>query len=126
MSSINRIKTGKRLSRAVVHNGLVFLAGVTADECSDGIGSQTRQVLEKIDQYLKAAGTDRTQLLTAQIWLKDIARDFETMNEVWDSWTAPGAAPTRATAQCEMADADILVEIVVTAAVNQAPLIKGN
>jgi enamine deaminase RidA (YjgF/YER057c/UK114 family) len=75
-----------------------------------------RQVLAAIDAGLAKAGTDKSYLLTAQIWLKDIGRDFEPMNELWDEWTTPGAPPTRATAQCELAEADILVEIVVTAA----------
>lgn len=117
MSSITRIETSSRVSRVVVHNGIAFLAGVTADNCEDDIQGQTRQVLVKIEQHLERAGTDKSRLLTAQIWLKNIARDFEGMNAVWDSWTAPHNAPTRATAQCEMADADILVEIIVSAVV---------
>ena len=117
MSKITRIETGLRLSRVVIYNGIVFVAGVTADECREDIRGQTKQVLKKVDEYLARAGTDKSRLLTAQIWVKDIASDFEGMNEVWDSWTAPNAAPTRATAQCEMAEPDILVEIVVTAAV---------
>jgi len=96
---------------------MVFVAGVTADECDQDIKGQTKQVLKKIDQHLAKAGTDKSRLLTAQIWVKDIARDFEGMCEVWDAWTAPSATPTRATAQCYMAEPDILVEIIVTAAV---------
>jgi enamine deaminase RidA (YjgF/YER057c/UK114 family) len=118
VSNVTRIEAGRRLSRAVIHNGMVYLAGVTADECVNDIKGQTRQVLAKIDQYLARAGTDKGHLLTAQIWLKDIARDFEGMNVVWDSWTAHNAAPTRATAQCEMAAPDVLIEIIVTAAVS--------
>lgn len=116
MSNVTRIETGRRLSRAMIYNGMVYLAGVTADECGEDIKGQTGQVLAKIDQYLAKAGTDKGHLLTAQIWLKDIARDFEGMNDVWDRWTAQNAAPTRATAQCEMAAPDVLVEIIVTAA----------
>jgi enamine deaminase RidA (YjgF/YER057c/UK114 family) len=115
MNKVTRIETNSRLSRAVIHNGFVFLAGVTADECSEDIKGQTRQVLAKIDLYLAKAGTDKSRLLSAQIWLKDIARDFDRMNDLWDAWTAPDASPTRATAQCEMAEPDILVEIVATA-----------
>lgn len=69
--------------------------------------------------FLADAGTDKSRLLSAQIWIKDIAKDFDSMNEIWDAWTAPNAAPTRATAQCEMAAPDVLVEIIVTAAVSQ-------
>jgi enamine deaminase RidA (YjgF/YER057c/UK114 family) len=114
---IIRIETGRHLSRVVIHTGIVYLAGVTADDCGEDIRGQTKQVLAKIDQYLAKAGTDKDHLLTAQIWLEDIARDFEDMNEIWDKWTVGHAAPTRATAQCEMAEPDILVEIILTAAV---------
>ena len=117
MSDITRIATDVRRSRAVVYNGMVFVGGQTADDRKADIRGQTRQTLAKIERFLAEAGTDKSRLLTAQIWIKDIGRDFAGMNEVWDAWTAPGAAPTRATAQCEMAAPDILVEIIVTAAV---------
>lgn len=117
MNKVNRIETGRRLSRAVVHNGTVYLAGVTADDCTQDIGGQTRQVLARIEELLAKAGADKGALLTTQIWLKDIGRDFEGMNAIWDGWVEAGNAPTRATAQCEMAEPDILVEIIATAAV---------
>lgn len=117
MSDITRIATDRRRSRAVVYNGMVFVGGQTADDRSQDILGQTRQTLAKIEKFLADAGTDKSRLLTAQIWIKDLARDFAGMNEVWDAWTAPGAAPTRATAQCELGAPDILVEIIVTAAV---------
>ena len=119
MSNIVRIATDTRRSRAVVYNGMVFVGGMTADDCSQDIQGQTKQTLAKIETFLARAGTDKSRLLTAQIWIKDIARDFEGMNEVWNSWTAPNAAPTRATAQCEMAAPDVLVEIIVTATVSK-------
>lgn len=115
-NNIKRFQTSKRLSRVVVFNEMIFLAGVTADDTSEDIRGQTRQVLQKIEQHLGRAESAKERILTAQIWLKDIGRDFEGMNEVWDSWTSPEAAPTRATAQCEMAEPEILVEIVVSAA----------
>lgn len=118
MPDIPRLETNARLSRAVIHNNMVFLAGQTADDRRQGIRDQTAQVLAKIDRLLAAAGTDRSRLLSVQIWLKDIGRDFGGMNEVWDAWTAPGAAPARATAQCEMGAPDVLVEIIVMAAVS--------
>jgi len=118
MSDITRIATDPRRSRAVVYNGIVFVGGQTADNRKEDIRGQTRQTLAKIEGYLAQAGTDKSRLLTAQIWIKDLERDFAGMNEVWDAWTAPNAAPTRATAQCEMGAADILVEIIVTAAVS--------
>ncbi|HUP07983.1 MAG TPA: RidA family protein [Caldimonas sp.] len=117
MAGITRIATDKRRSRAVVYNGMVFVGGQTADDRSQDIRGQTLQTLAKIDKFLAEAGTDKSRLLTAQIWIKDLERDFAAMNEIWDAWTSPGAAPTRATAQCEMGAPDVLVEVIVTAAV---------
>lgn len=119
MTDITRIDTTARSSRVVIYNGMVFVGGQAADDRTQDIQGQTRQALAKIDGFLAKAGTDKSRLLTAQIWLQDIARDFAPMNEVWNGWTAPGAAPTRATAQCEMGAPDVLVEIIVTAAVAQ-------
>jgi enamine deaminase RidA (YjgF/YER057c/UK114 family) len=119
MSSIVRIATGKRLSRAVIYNGMIFFAGVTADDLHQEIRGQTKQTLAKIEKFLADAGSDKSRILSAQIWIKDIAKDFAGMNEIWDAWTAPDTAPARATAQCEMAEPDILVEIIVTAAVSR-------
>jgi len=117
MAEITRIATDNRRSRAVVYNGMVFVGGQTADDRSQDIRGQTLQTLAKIEKFLAEAGTDKSRLLTAQIWIKDLEKDFAAMNEIWDAWTAPGAAPTRATAQCEMGAPDVLVEIVATAAV---------
>jgi enamine deaminase RidA (YjgF/YER057c/UK114 family) len=119
MSNIVRIATDTRRSRAVVYNGMVFVGGQTADDRSQDIRGQTKQTLAKIEKFLADAGTDKSRLLSVQIWIKDIAKDFTGMNEIWDAWTAPNAAPTRATAQCEMGAPDVLVEIIVTAAVSQ-------
>ena len=119
MSNIVRIETDKRRSRAVIYNGMAFIGGMTADDRSQDIKGQTKQALVKIEDFLAKAGTDKSRLLTAQIWIRDIAKDFEGMNEVWNAWTAPNSAPTRATAQCEMAAPDVLVEIIVTAAIAQ-------
>ena len=117
MNNTIRIETDPRRSRAVVYNGMVFVGGMTADDRSLDITGQTKQTLEKSESYLAKAGTDKSRLLTAQIWIKNLERDFEAMNAVWNGWTTPNAAPTRATAQCDMGAADILVEIIVTAAV---------
>jgi enamine deaminase RidA (YjgF/YER057c/UK114 family) len=119
MSDIVRLETSARSSRVVIYNGVVYVGGMTPLDDSGDIKDQTRQTLERIDKYLALAGTDKSRLLTAQIWLKDIANDFQGMNEVWNAWTVPGAAPTRATAQAEMADPDLRVEIIVTAAVGE-------
>lgn len=120
MNDITRIETNERRSRVVVYNGIVFVGGQTADDKSQDIRGQTRETLAKIDRYLAAAGTDKSRLLSAQIWIKDIQNDFAGMNDIWDAWAAPGATPTRATAQCHMAKSGTLVEIVVMAAVKNA------
>jgi enamine deaminase RidA (YjgF/YER057c/UK114 family) len=117
MNDIVRIVTNPRRGRAVVYNGMVLLGGQTADDRSLDIKEQTKQTLAKIDKVLAAAGTDKSRLLSAQIWVKDIARDFAGMNEVWDAWVLPESAPARATAQCQMGSPEVLVEIIVTAAV---------
>lgn len=117
MTHISRIESTPRRSRAVVYNGIVFIGGQTADDRTQDIRGQTVETLAKIDALLREVGSERSRLLTAQIWIKDIARDFTGMNEVWDAWTVPGASPTRATAQCLMAKPEVLVEIVVTASV---------
>lgn len=117
MSKIVRYENNERRCRVAVYNGMVFISGQTSDNKELDIKGQTRETLAKIDHYLEMAGTDKSKLLTAQIWLKNIYEDFSGMNEVWDEWTAEGNSPTRATAQCNMAKPGTLIEIVVTAAV---------
>jgi len=117
MTEIVRIATNERASRAVIYNGIVFVGGQVADYRSQSIGGQTRQAIAKVDKFLSDAGTDKSRLLYAQIWMKDIANDFAGMNEAWEAWIVPNTAPARATAQCEMGAADVLVEIIVIAAV---------
>lgn len=118
MSDIRRLVTNARRGRCVVFNGIVFLGGQVADDRSQDIRGQTSQVLAKIDRFLADAGSRRDRLLTAQIWLKDIRRDFAGMNDVWDAWIDLDHAPARATVESELGAADALVEIVVTAAVS--------
>lgn len=115
MSDIIRIDSNQRMSRVVKAAGLVFVGGQTAGDRTQDVKGQTAQVLAKIDGFLAQAGIDKTRLVSAQIWLADIARDFAGMNEVWDAWVAPGCAPTRATVQSALAAPDLLVEITVTA-----------
>jgi len=103
------------MSQAVVSNGMVFLAGQVAGDTSQDVGGQTRQVLAAIDRLLAEAGSDKSRLLSAQIFLADIA-DFAAMNKVWEAWVVPGQTPARATVQAAMAAPDYRVEIVVTAA----------
>ncbi|HEV7930051.1 MAG TPA: RidA family protein, partial [Nitrosospira sp.] len=86
MSSIKRIDTNKRLSRVVIHNEVVWLSGMTATDRSQDIRGQCRQLFEKIDGYLKEAGTDKSRILSAQVWLQEIDRDFAGLNEEWEAW----------------------------------------
>ncbi|HTZ36926.1 MAG TPA: RidA family protein [Stellaceae bacterium] len=105
---------GPRMSRAVVDGDRVFLAGLTASDSSQDITGQTRQILEKIDHYLREAGTDKSKLLTANLWIKDMAM-FSQMNAVWNDWVDPQNPPCRACVRADMARPEILVEIMVTA-----------
>lgn len=114
MSKITRHGSNAILSNAVEYHGFVFLAGVTADDLSQDVAGQTKQILDKIDAALEGHGTDKTRLLQAQIWLKDI-RDRDAMNKVWTGWLPEGGAPARACVQANMADPRHLVEIMVTA-----------
>jgi len=116
MPDIKRYETTRRLSRVVVHNGVVYLAGVTTDVAADDIAAQTRSVLETIDARLATVGSHKGRLLSAQIWLKDIDRDFCGLNAVWEAWLPADAAPTRATCQAKLAEPELLVEIIVTSA----------
>jgi enamine deaminase RidA (YjgF/YER057c/UK114 family) len=114
--AIQRIEVGPRMSDAVLHNGVVYLAGqVATSGHSLDIGGQTREVLAAIDALLAKAGTDKSRVLRAQIFLSDMA-DFPGMNAVWDHWVVPGHAPARATVQAALAKPQWKVEIVITAA----------
>lgn len=113
MSRIIRTEADKVLAKAVEYHGFVFVQGVTARDLSRDVKAQTQEVLDQIDAILETHGTDKTRLLQAQIWLKDI-RDREAMNEVWSAWLPEGGAPARACVQAHMADPRHLVEIMVT------------
>jgi enamine deaminase RidA (YjgF/YER057c/UK114 family) len=112
---IQRIGTGPRMSEAVVHNGVVYLAGQVATGDASDVTSQTREVLAAVDALLARAGTDKSRLLRAEIFLADMA-DFAAMNAVWEQWVIPGATPARATVQAALARPHWRVEIVITAA----------
>ena len=114
--TITRIESGKRMSQAVVHNGIAYLAGQVGNP-GDDVTAQTRTVLAEIDRLLATAGTNKSKLITAQIWLADIATGFAAMNAVWDEWVSPGNAPARYTGEAKLAGPEYLVEIIVTAAV---------
>ena len=114
--TLQRFDVGARMSEMAVHQGVVYLAGQVAEDGSADIGGQTRQVLAAVDSLLARAGSDKTRILRAQIFLADIA-DFAAMNAVWDEWVPAGHAPPRATVQAALARAEWRIEVVVTAAV---------
>ena len=115
MSDIVRIDTNQRMSRVVKAAGLVFIGGQTSADPAPDVKVQTAKVLEKIDGFLEKAGIDKTRLVSAQVWLANIERDFAGMNEVWDAWVPQGCAPTRATVEAKLAASHLLVEIAVVA-----------
>ena len=113
--TIKRFDVGPRMSQAVAHGSTVYLAGQVADDPVPSVGEQTRQILARIDRLLNDAGTDKSKLLSANIWLTDIGR-FAEMNAVWDAWVSPGNTPARATVQAALAAPRFLVEIAAVAA----------
>ncbi|WP_347310205.1 RidA family protein [Defluviimonas sp. SAOS-178_SWC] len=116
MSGITRIEIGKRMSNAVIHGGVARLAGIVGEPGGD-VTQQTKDCVAEIDRLLALAGSDKTRILRAQIWLADINRDFAAMNAVWDQWVPEGHTPARATGEAKLATPDYLVEIIIDAAV---------
>lgn len=112
--TIRRIEPGKRMSQAVIHGDTVYLAGQVGTPGAT-VTEQTRDVLAAIDRLLAEAGTDKSKLLQATIWLADM-RDFAAMNAVWDAWVEPANPPARATGEARLAGPEYLVEIIVVAA----------
>lgn len=112
---ITRLHVGKTLSEASVHNGTVYLAGQIAEDLTQNVAGQTREVLGHIDRLLAEAGSDKSHILMCQIFIADI-KDFSEMNTVWNEWVADGNAPPRATVEARLAKPEWLVEMVVTAA----------
>ena len=115
-NNLQRFHVGPRLSEAAVFNGVVYLAGMVPERGDTDIAGQTEDVLAQVAQRLAEAGSDKSRILRAQIYLTDIA-DIAAMNAVWDAWVVPGTAPPRATVQAALADPGWKIEIVVTAAV---------
>jgi enamine deaminase RidA (YjgF/YER057c/UK114 family) len=112
--TIKRLDCDQRMSQVVIHNGTVYLAGQVGSP-GDDTAAQTREILREIETLLAAAGTDKSRLLQATIWLADMA-DFEAMNAVWDAWIGGANPPTRATGQVQLASPDYRVEIIAVAA----------
>lgn len=116
--TIERLETQQRMSRIVIHNDTVYLCGQVAADASAGIKEQTQTMLDKVDALLEQAGSDRENMLSATIYVRDM-KDFAAMNEVWDAWVPQGHAPARACVEARMARPELLVEISVTAAVKK-------
>ena len=112
---IQRLHAGSRMSQAVVHGSTVYLAGQVAEDPSADVTGQTRQILAAIDALLAEAGTDKTRILSATIYLAEIGT-FAQMNLAWDAWAAPGHTPARATVEAKLAAPQYKVEIQVVAA----------
>ncbi|MGK5029466.1 RidA family protein [Janthinobacterium sp. DSP2-3-3] len=112
---ITRLHVGKRLSEVAIHNNTIYLAGQIAEDTTQDIVGQTREVLAHVDRLLMEAGSDKTCILSCQIYIADM-KDFPGMNEVWDDWVASGHTPPRATVEAKLANPACLVEIVIIAA----------
>ncbi|AOA57030.1 RidA family protein [Acinetobacter larvae] len=115
-NQIQRHQLSARLAGCVVHNGLVYLSGQVPTTLDADVKVQTEEVLAKIDALLAQVNTDNRRILSAQIWLKDIARDFAVFNQCWEAWLPADAAPARAALQADLARPEVLVEIMLTAA----------
>lgn len=113
--SIQRFHVGARLSEMAIYNNTIYLAGQVADDTTQDITGQTRQVLAAIDKLLAEAGSDKTKILSTTIYITSMA-DFPAMNAVWDSWVVAGHTPTRATVEAKLAKPDYKVEMQIVAA----------
>lgn len=112
---IKRIESSARMSQVVVANGFVFLAGqVATDPSTADVEAQTRQVLAEIDRLLALAGSSKEKILTATIYLADVAT-FADMNRAWEAWVPADAKPARATVEASLVAPQYKVEIQVTA-----------
>ena len=112
--TIRRIEVGPRMTQAVINGNTVYLAGQVGD--GKTVAEQTADILATVDRLLKAAGSDKSKLLQAIIWLDDM-KDFAEMNSVWDKWVDPQNTPARATGEAKLAAPQYKVEIIITAAV---------
>ncbi|AUI65966.1 MULTISPECIES: RidA family protein [Glaesserella] len=113
---IQRFQVGKRLSEMAVYNGIAYLAGQVPEDDSLDMYGQTKQVLAEIDKWLAEAGTDKSRILMAQVFVANMI-EFDDMNRAWDEWVAEGNSPPRAAIEAKLANPNWKVEIVVTAAI---------
>ena len=117
MTDIKRIDAGPRMSTAVIHGGVIYMCGIVAEAAfGQSVFEQTKDILEQIDSILAEAGSDKTRILKANIWLTDISK-FDQMNKAWDAWAIAGKTPARATVEAKLAAPGYDVEIMVEAAV---------
>jgi enamine deaminase RidA (YjgF/YER057c/UK114 family) len=115
--ALKRIGAGNRMSEAVIHGNMIYLSGYVADKTvGKSVKEQTQDILAQIDVTLKEAGTDKTKVVKANIWLTDI-KTWAQMNEAWDAWVVPGQTPARATVESKLAGPGLDVEIMVEAAI---------
>jgi enamine deaminase RidA (YjgF/YER057c/UK114 family) len=112
---IKRYKIGRRMSQAVAHGGVLYLAGQVADDAKASLEDQTRQVLKKIDDLLAEAGSEKSKLISITVFLSNIA-DFDAMNRIYDAWVDQANPPTRACVEARLADPDLRVEMIAIAA----------
>ncbi|MFC4240727.1 RidA family protein [Marinobacter oulmenensis] len=117
--TIERIGTNQRMSKIVKHNGTAYLCGQVAKDTGGDIHTQVTGMLENVDELLESIGSGRDRMLSATIYLADMA-DFQALNEIWDNWVPEGEAPARACVQAKMASPELLVEISVIAAIPDA------
>jgi len=115
MSSLQRIEPGPRMSEATIHGNTVYLAGQIGRE-GDDIQTQARTALAEVDRVLALAGTSKSRILQATVWLADMA-DFAAMNQVWDAWIDPQNPPPRATGEARLAAAGLKFEVIIVAAI---------
>jgi enamine deaminase RidA (YjgF/YER057c/UK114 family) len=115
MATIERMEVGQRMSRIVKHNETIYLCGQVGADANAGIAEQTQTMLDKVDTLLDQAASDKANILSATIYIRDM-KDFAAMNAVWDAWIPEGCAPARACIEARMARPELLVEISIVAA----------
>ncbi len=115
--TLRRIEAGSRMSEAVIHGGKIYTCGIVADSAAGGsVFEQTKDILAQIDALLSKAGSDKTRIIKANIWITDMSQ-FGEMNRAWDAWVVAGQTPARATVEAKLAAPEYAVEIMVEAAI---------
>jgi len=115
-ATIERFDSNGRLSRIVKHGNVIYLSGIIGTDGGADIRGQTANALKQVDEHLAKCGVDKTHVLSVQVWLRDVSRDLEGMNEVWCSWVVPGHEPARASGESRLFNPAALIEVLVVAA----------